>query len=268
MAHRALWTFVTVLIFLKLRGQFTSFVQALRNPERLRSHSIGGFLLMGNWGLYIWGVGTNRIIETSLGYFLVPLLNAGLGGILFHERLRRAQKIALGLATAGVLLRIWQVGSLPWIALGVAVTWSVYGLVRKKSSASPLVGLALETGFISPFALGFIIWLYLQGSHHFGVSGLRPTLLIMGTGAISMVPLTLFALGARRLRFTTLGLLQYVAPTCQFLIGWLIYHEHLSAPQVGAFLVIWLGLAIYTFDAIRHDPLSARPATPPEASAS
>ena len=222
---------------------------------------------MGNWGLYIWGVSTGRIIETSLGYFLVPLLNAGLGRILFQERLRRAQKIALGLATAGVVVMVWQVGRLPWIALGLAGTWAAYGLVHKRSQAGPLTGLALETSFAAPFALGYLIWLGWAGQAHFGASGPGPTLLLMGTGIISMVPLTLFSLGARRLRFTTLGLLQYIAPTCQFLIGWLLYHEPFDAERAGAFGLIWLGLALYTFDAIRRERSSPRKPTAPVGSA-
>lgn len=251
MVHRSIWTLVAIIAFLTVRRELHLLVAAWRSAETRRAHFMGSLLLMGNWGFYIWGVSSGRIIETSLGYFLVPLLNATLGWLLFQEKLRRAQRIALGLATAGVLLMVWQVGTLPWISLGLAATWAAYGLVHKRSNTGPLTGLAIETSFAAPFALAYIVWLGIAGQPHFGTSDTRTTLLMAGTGIISMVPLTLFAFGARRLRFTTLGLLQYVAPSCQFLIGWLIYHEAFDSDRAVAFALIWLGLAIYTFDATR-----------------
>ena len=267
MAHRVVWTLAAITLFLLVRRELNQLLAAWKSPSIRRAHFLGSLLLMGNWGLYIYGVGTNRIIETSLGYFLVPLLNAFLGWLLFQERLRRAQKVALGLATSGVLVLVWQVGTLPWISLGLAATWAAYGLVHKRSSAGPLTGLAIETAFAAPFALAYIGWLGAQGEHHFAAGETNRTLLMIGTGIISMVPLTLFALGARRLRFTTLGLLQYVAPSCQFFIGWLIYHEPFDSDRAQAFALIWFGLAIYTFDATRRNRNSASPATPPETNA-
>ena len=251
MAHRAWWTLVAVTLFLVSRREFASLMTAWKSAAIRRAHLMGCLLLMGNWGFYILGVSTNRILETSLGYFLVPLLNAALGSIVFREKLRRALKIALCFATIGVIIMVWQIGKTPWIALGIAGTWSAYGLIHKRSPTGALTGLAIETTFAAPFALGFIVWLGLNSQPRFGGGDHSTTLLMIGTGVISMVPLTLFALGARRLRFTTLGLLQYVAPSCQFLIGWLIYHEPLSAERTSAFALIWIGLAIYTFDSIK-----------------
>jgi len=251
MVHRAVWTLVAILVFLAMRRELHLLAAAWRSAETRRAHFMGSLLLMGNWGCYIWGVSSGRIIETSLGYFLVPLLNATLGWLWFQEKLRRAQKIALGLATAGVLLMVWQVGTLPWISLGLAVTWAAYGLVHKRSNTGPLTGLAIETSFAAPFAIAYIVWLGIAGQPRFGTGDTHVTVLMIGTGIISMVPLTLFAFGARRLRFTTLGLLQYVAPSCQFLIGWLVYHEPFDSDRAVAFSLIWLGLALYTFDATR-----------------
>ncbi len=264
MGHRVLWTLIAITLFLTGRRELHHLVAAWKSPAIRRAHGIGSLLLMGNWGIYIWGVSTHRIIETSLGYFLVPLLNALLGWLLFQERLRRAQKIALGLATSGVLVLVGQVGTFPWIALGLAATWAAYGLVHKRSAAGPLTGLAIETAFASPFALAYLAWLFATGQNQFGSGERVTTFLMMGTGVISMVPLTLFAFGARRLRFTTLGLLQYVAPSCQFLIGWLVYHEAFDADRASAFALIWMGLAVYTFDATRRNRRAATPVTAPE----
>lgn len=251
MAHRAWWTLVAVTIFLVARREFSSLITAWQSTAIRRAHLMGCLLLMGNWGFYILGVNTNRILETSLGYFLVPLLNTALGAIVFRETLRPALKIALCFATFGVIIMVWQIGKIPWIALGIATSWSAYGLIHKRASTGALTGLAIETSFAAPFVLGYLVWLGLNGQPHFGGADHRTTFLMMGTGLISMVPLTLFALGARRLRFTTLGLLQYVAPSCQFLIGWLIYHEPLGAERTSAFVLIWIGLALYTFDSIK-----------------
>jgi chloramphenicol-sensitive protein RarD len=251
MVHRAWWTLVAVTLFLTTRRELSLLITAWKSPAIRRAHLIGSLLLMGNWGFYIVGVNSHRILETSLGYFLVPLLNAALGSMVFRENLRRAPKVALSFATLGVLIMVWQIGKLPWIAFGIAATWSAYGLVHKRSSSGALTGLAIETSFAAPFALGYIIWLGFNGQPHFGGEDHRTTLLMIGTGVISMVPLTLFALGARRLRFTTLGVLQYVAPSCQFLIGWLVYHEPLSPERISAFALIWIGLAIYTVDSIK-----------------
>ncbi|MCF3651010.1 EamA family transporter RarD [Synoicihabitans lomoniglobus] len=259
LAHRMVWTLTAVLIFQTVRGRLSGLRDTWADPVSRRAHLKNSALLSANWGLYVWAVGQGRIIETSLGYFLVPLLNVALGRLWFGERLRRAQKVAIGFAAAGVTLLIVQVNTVPWIALGLAATWASYGLVRKQSHASPLNGLALETTFAAPIALGFIGWLTASGGAAFGNTSPSATLLMVGTGVISMVPLTLFAYGARRLKFTTLGLLQYLAPTCQFLIGWLVYREPFSLDRAAAFGLIWIGLACYTIDAVRA---SRRPLSP------
>lgn len=269
MAHRVIWTLALVVTFQAAGGQLNGLRATLRDPASRRAHLLNSALLAGNWGIYIWAVAGGHIIEASLGYFLVPLLNAGLGRIVFQEHLRFWQGWALGLAAAGVGLMILRVQGVPWIALGLASTWAAYGMVRKHSHAGALNGLALDTLFATPVALAYLAWLHSQGRGHFGQAGVGPTLLLLGTGVISMVPLTLFGYGARRLRFTTLGLLQYIAPSCQFLIGWLAYREDLSLERLGAFALIWLGLACYTIDAVRRgrNQPSPAPVTVPAPSA-
>lgn len=251
-AHRMVWTMVCVTTLQLLRGRTTELRAAWSDRITRQTLLTSGTLLAVNWGIYIWAVGHDFIIEASLGYFLVPLVNAGLGRLLFAERLRRIQNVALALSGAGVGVLVWQAGTLPWIALSLATTWGAYGLIRKRSTLAAATGLAVETQIAAPVALIYLGWLAWSGAGAMGrVDGLT-TALIIGTGVISTAPLVLFAHSARRLRLTTLGLLQYLTPTCQFLIGWLVYHEPFSTDQAVAFALIWLGLAVYANDAWRQ----------------
>lgn len=242
------WTLAAVLLFQIVRGRAREVWAAWSDPANRRAHALNSALLAANWGIYVWAVANDHIIEASLGYFLVPLLNVLLGRLVFTEILTRWQGLAVGLAAGGVLWLVVLVGTVPWVALGLAGSWAGYGLVRKRSHASALNGLLLETSFATPFALVGLGWLAFRGEAMILHAGATTLGLTLGTGVISMVPLVLFGYGAKRLRFTTLGLLQYVAPTCQFLIGWLIYREAFSWERAGAFALIWLGLACYSFD--------------------
>jgi chloramphenicol-sensitive protein RarD len=248
-AHRILWSLIFLLGVQALRRRLQLQSAAWRDPVARRSHLLSGLLLTANWLIYIWGVQQDQVIECSLGYFLVPLLNAALGRIVLKERLRRVQQVALGLAAAGVLILVLQVGRVPWIALSLAGTFGFYGLIRKRSGLGPMTGLSLETAMMLPLALAYLAWAAGRCSLAFGAVDATTTALIISTGVVTTIPLLLFARGARSLRFTTLGLLQYVAPTCQFLIGWLVYHEAFTRDQAWAFGLIWLGLACYSYDA-------------------
>lgn len=210
---------------------------------------MSGALLSVNWLVYVWGVNSGHVIECSLGYFLVPLINVALGRWLLHERLRRAQLAAIAVAAAGVALMVWRAGRFPWIALTLAVTFGFYGLLRKRSNLGPLVGLTLETLLLVPLAAGFLLWRFAHDRGALGHVDAATTAIILSSGVVTAVPLLLFAKGARGLRMITLGLLQYLAPTCQFLLGWLLYNETLGVARAGAFLLIWAGLAIYSIDA-------------------
>ena len=251
--HRMVWTFLAVLCFQMLSGRASDMRAAFRDPANRRAHIINSGFLATNWGIYVWAVSNGRIIEASLGYFLVPLLNVLMGQIIFKEVLSRLQRWAVGFAAAGVTVLVIQVHTMPWVALGLAGSWALYGLGRKRSHTSALNGLLLETGFATPIALTGIVWLAGSEPSGFVHAGSRTTLLMMSTGIVSMVPLVLFGYGARRLRFTTLGLLQYVAPTCQLLIGWLIYREAFTADRAGAFTLIWCGLGCYAYDSVRTE---------------
>lgn len=252
-AHRIAWSLVFLVVVQAVRRRLGQLVRGWSDAKTLRQHLLSGSLLTLNWLIYIWGVQNGYVIECSLGYFLVPLLNAALGRIVLRESLRPGQGVALGLAAAGVIVLVVQVGRIPWIALGLAGSFGVYGLLRKQAPLGPMSGLTMETLLMLPLAVVYLGWAHLNGTGALGRSDGLTTTLVIGTGVITAIPLLLFGFGARQLRLTTLGLLQYVAPTCQFLLGWLVFREPFTAPQAAAFGLIWAGLACYTWDAVRSN---------------
>lgn len=249
-AHRMIWALVFLLIVIAAQRSFGRLGAALSTRSGLLNNLLSGALLTANWLVYVWGVNTGHIIDTSLGYFLVPLLNVLLGRWFFGEKLRPAQLVAVILATIGVGVLIWQVGRPPWIALAVASTFGFYGLLRKRSPLGALLGLTAETLLLAPLAILFLAWRWHAGTGALGHTDLPTTWFLVSTGVVTAVPLLLFAKGARGLRLTSLGLLQYLAPTCQFLLGWLVYNEPLSRERAASFALIWLGLLIYSGDAV------------------
>ncbi|MBS0663878.1 MAG: EamA family transporter RarD [Verrucomicrobia bacterium] len=247
-AHRHVWSLVFVLAVMASTRGLAGLGAAVRDPVALRWHLLSGVLLTLNWLVYVWGVNHGHVLETSLGYFLVPLVNVALGRLVLHERLRRLQWLAIGFAVAGVTLLLIGLGRLPWIALSLAATFGLYGLLRKKSPLGPLTGLGLETLLLFPAALGFIVWQQWTGGGALGRVGPGQHVMLIAAGVVTAVPLLLFAFGARRIRLSTLGLLQYIAPTVQFCLGVLLYHEPFSRERAAAFALIWCGLALYTAD--------------------
>lgn len=249
-AQRIVWSSVLVAPLLAWRGGWSEARQALATGRGFALNFLSAVLLSGNWLVYVWAVNAGHVIECSLGYFLVPLLNVALGKFILRETLRRAQWFAIALAAGGVALELIRLGRLPWIALALAASFGTYGLLRKQSSLGPLTGLAVETALLAPFALGLLLWRAGEGSGALGNAPGLIQVLIVSTGVVTAVPLLLFAYGARRLRLTTLGLLQYAAPTGQFVLGVLVYHEPFAREHAQAFALIWAGLAVYTADAI------------------
>jgi chloramphenicol-sensitive protein RarD len=224
--------------------------QAFR-AEALHRHTLGiyavaGLLLSVNWGTYVWAVNAGYIVETSLGYFINPLLSVLLGVIILHERLRRPQWIAVGLAAAGVIYLTLAYGSLPWIALTLAFSFGLYGLVKKMAPLGALHGLTLETGLLFAPMLLYLIFAEVRGEgaflHTDGVS----TLLMIGAGIVTVVPLLMFAAAVRLLPLSLMGILQYIAPTLQFLIGVLIFGEAFTPTQFIGFGLVWLAVLIFT----------------------
>ncbi len=246
LCHRAAGSAVFVPGILLIQRNWAWLGDSLRQPARLRVFALSSLLLSTNWLIYIWAVNENRVVEASLGYFINPLVNVLLGRVFLGERLTPAQASAVGLATLGVAWLTLSLGSVPWVALALAGSFGVYGLLRKRAPLPSLEGLALETYLIAPFALLALLILHWQGAGAFGQgSGLSDGLL-MGAGVVTAIPLLLFASGARRLTLATLGLIQYIGPTMQLLLGVWLYHEPFGAVRAIGFGLIWAALALYS----------------------
>jgi len=247
-AHRHVWSLVFVLILVAAQRGFGEVRAALATPRSVGLNFLSATLLTANWLLYVWGVNTGHVIECSLGYFLVPLVNVSLGRWVLHERLRRLQWTAIGLAALGVAVMIAQLARPPWLALAIAGTWGAYGLLRKRSPLGSLTGLTVETLLLAPFAVGVLLWRHHTGAGALGQAPAFTQALVLSAGVITAIPLLLFAFAARRIRLSTLGLLQYLAPTVQFILGLWVYHEPFSRERAAGFAFIWAGLALYTAD--------------------
>jgi chloramphenicol-sensitive protein RarD len=252
LAHRIVWSLAFVGLALTLRRNWSWLRGAVRRPRVLLTFALSGTLLAVNWFTYIWGVNAGFIVETSLGYFINPLVNVLLGYLVLKERLRPAQWLALAIALAGVLYLTFSYGAFPWIALTLAFSFGVYGLIRKTAALNSAEGLFLETAVLFLPAFGFLVLQELQGVGALGHTNAATNLLLIGAGVVTSVPLILFAAGARRITLTTLGLLQYIAPTLQFLIGVLIFNEEFGADRVVGFGLIWLALIFYTAESLIH----------------
>ena len=206
--------------------------------------------MSGNWFLYIWAVNNGHVIDASLGYFINPLVNIVLGFVLLHERLRPAQWFAVLIAALGVLWLTWQGHHFPWIAVVLALTFGFYGLMRKLAALGPLEGLSLETLLLFPLAAAYLAWAALRGDNAFIQADFALRLLLMAAGPITAIPLLLFAAGARRIRLSTLGLLQFIAPTLQLLLGIWLFHEPFGGARMAGFVIIWTALAVYSAEGL------------------
>lgn len=244
--HRIVWSLVFVVIALSLRRQWGWLKPVLRQPKVLAAFAASALLLSVNWLTYIWAVNNGHVIDASLGYFINPLVNVLLGYTVLHERLRRMQWLALGLAAAGVLWLTIQAGHLPWIALALAGSFGLYGLLRKVATLGALEGLTLETLLLAPIAAVVLgVWMF-NGSSTFPTADATTNFWLIAAGPITAIPLLLFAAGARRISLTTLGLLQYIGPTIQLALGLWLFHEPFSAARLLGFALIWLALALYS----------------------
>jgi chloramphenicol-sensitive protein RarD len=250
LAHRMTWSLVFLLAILAYKNHWSWIRPALKNRKILLTFLTTAVLLSVNWGIYIWGVNAGFIIETSLGYFINPLVNVLLGVLFLKEKLRPGQLLAVLIALAGVLYLTFSYGTLPWIALTLAFSFGFYGLLRKTAALGSLEGLSLETGLLFLPALAFLIFLQFNGTAAFARTDLRTTLLLAFAGVATAVPLLLFAAGARQITLITLGILQYTAPTIQFLIGVLLYKEPFDTQRLLGFALVWLALLIYTGESL------------------
>jgi chloramphenicol-sensitive protein RarD len=248
-AHRVMWSLVLLLALMAIQKSYPELASAFRQPRTLTRSAVSAVLLLTNWTVYVWAVNNGHILESSLGYFLTPLGNVALGYLALGERLRPLQWTAVALATLGVGALLIGVRHVPWIALTLAGSWSCYAIARKRSSLGSMTGLTVEAILLLPAAAGLLLWRAHTGEGALGRVDLRLHLFVFSTGLITAIPLVLFAYGARRLRLATLGLLQYIAPTAQFLIGLFVYHEAFDQARLQAYALIWCGLAVYSADA-------------------
>jgi len=252
LVHRMIWSLAFVALILTWRGQWGWLEELRHRPRGLAASVTAGVLLAINWFLYIWGVNHGFVVETSLGYFITPILSVLLGVLLLHERLRSGQWVAVALAAVGVLYLTFVYGALPWIALILAFTFGMYGYLKKRVALGALESLTAEMMALFAPALVYLLWLIGRGEAQFGRADLLTHVLLVAAGMITATPLLLFGAAARRVPLSALGILQYLAPTLQFLLGVLLYREPFTTAHLSGFAVIWLALAIYTIDGLRH----------------
>jgi len=260
LAHRMLWSLGFLLIVLLLRRQW-KWLNVVRQPRVFFSFVLSAVLLSANWLVYIWSVTNHHVIEASLGYFINPLVNIMLGYLILKERLRSVQWLAIAIAALGVGWLTWQAGTVPWIALFLAFSFGSYGLLRKTAALGALEGLSFETIVLFPLAAAYVIWLTVQGQNVFINTDSDTTrVLLVMAGPLTAIPLLLFASGARRIPLSILGLLQYLSPTLQFLLGVWLFKEAFTADRLVGFGLIWGALVLFA-----GEGLLRRPAAPAKA---
>jgi len=250
--HRMVWSFFFLVPLILVMRRWTDFIDALKNYRTLLTLLFTALIIGANWLLYIWAVNNDNLLQASLGYYINPLVNVVLGMVFLKERLRPPQILAVLLAAAGVLYLTIYYGEFPWIALALAVSFGLYGLIRKIAPVGSLAGLTVETLLLSIPALIYLLYIDSQGVGTIFRVSLKLDLLLMGCALATAIPLLFFTLGARRLYLTTVGLLQYIAPSCMFLLAVFLFREPLVKAQVVTFIFIWTALAIYSTDSVRY----------------
>ena len=254
LAHRIVCSLLLLAIVTAGRQGWTTVLAALRSRRLLATLMLSATAIALNWGIFIWAVAAGRVLECSLGYFVTPLVNVLLGVALLGERLRRIQWLAVAMAVAGVCHQIIVVGTVPWVALALAVSFGSYGLLRKTARIDATSGLFVEALLLTPPALAFLIYLAATGGGAFATGDWRMDILLVAAGPLTALPLILFVAAARRLRLTTVGLLQYITPTGQLFLAVAIYHEPFAPSILVTFACIWAALAVYSVDMLRGAP--------------
>ena len=251
LAHRIVWSALVMALLVVLLRRRETMRELLRDRRKTLLLVLAAATITSNWGTYIYGVNSERVVETSLGYFINPLVTVLMGVVILGERLRWVQWGALGIGFVAVAVLTWDYGRPPWIALVLAFSFGTYGLAKKTAGVGAIESLALETALIAPFALCFLAWLGTTDGAHFGSEGIGHVLLLMSSGVVTAIPLLLFSGAATRMTMTSLGLLQYLAPILQFALGVTVLGEHMPPGRWIGFALVWLALSVFTWDAIR-----------------
>lgn len=252
LAHRIVWSLLTMVVILVLWRRVPQLKALLRDRRKLLIIGVAAVVISVNWGGYIWGVNNGRVVETSLGYFINPLVTVLMGVLILGERLRRLQWVAMGIACVAVVVLTVDYGRPPWVALLLAFSFGTYGLAKKQAAVGAVESITFETLVLAPVAAAYIGWLVATGDSNFGSHGISHALLFTTTGIITAIPLMLFGAAAIRVSMVSLGLLQYLAPTIQFALGILVFHEDMPASRWIGFGLVWVALAMFTVEALNH----------------
>ncbi len=250
-AHRIIWSVPVAGALLVVLGRTQDLKAALGNPKMLGMACLTAALISVNWAIYVWAIASGNALDAALGYYINPLFSIALGAVLLREPLNRAQLVAVGLAATGVLVLIWQAGSLPWAALGLMVSWGFYAFFKRSLPIGPNQGFLLEVLILLIPALAYVTWLGAQGTGRFGVSA-SDTMLLLGCGIVTAIPLLVYANGAKLVRLSTMGILQYIAPTMIFITAITMFGEQIDQGRMIAFPMIWAALVIYSIPMIRQ----------------
>jgi len=252
LAHRITWSMVLLAFIIIAMKKVNELLPILRSPKKLSLYALSALLISVNWGIYIYAVTSGQALEGSMGYFIMPLVAVMLGAIFFGERFSKTQAFAIILALGGVVYQVWNFGELPWIALTLAFSFGFYGMLRKKASADSINGLFIETLLLSPLAIGYLLYSTIQGDLYFMNGSFNIQVLLLLAGPVTAIPMIMFAYGARKLRYSTVGILQYINPTCQFFIAIFIFMESFETANLITFVFIWLGLLLYSFNSLQQ----------------
>jgi chloramphenicol-sensitive protein RarD len=248
--HRAVWSLVFCVIALSITKAIKPALATMRRPKVFIKLVAATGLISVNWVVYIWATNNGHVVEASLGYYINPIIMIAIGIILLKEKMRKLQWTSVSIAALGVLVLTFDYGRLPWVALALALSWGTYGFIKKQLGLGALEGLGIETAIAAPFYLAYLSWIGVEGSGHFG-SGIGLTLLLIGSGVVTAIPLLLFNGAGNRLPYTVIGLLQFITPTLQFSIGVWVRHEDMPTAPWAGFLIIWLALVVLATDLIR-----------------
>ncbi|GAB1432105.1 EamA family transporter RarD [Spirochaetota bacterium] len=249
LAHRISWSFVMLLLLNIFSGKKSILLTVLKNKKKLLTTILAGFFISANWGIYIWAMVSEKIVESGIGYYLNPIMTVALGGLVLKEKLDKGVYLSILIAAIGLFIMTISYGHIPWVSFLLALSFAMYGLVKKLADVDAIVSLLIETAFLLPFALAFLLYIRLKGNYAFGSSGLYITTMLMLTGLATSIPMLLFSEGVKRLKLSIMGFLQYISPSIQIILGLLVYKE--SMDRIGAIAFAFTIAAVIVFTLTR-----------------